>query len=152
MRLGARSLLPSYPEINSVTLNVILLDVYLSSRNPLGYRHHNLRFAPFHDNPVCVRDGDHAVLRRSKPTSLDCHLHPRKYADCGNAGNSRRAHRKTGGCSSTCYSDPLRLRRTWIPMAPSPQSASHSNCLQRWRSKSPIARIHCLALTQIQIP
>lgn len=70
-------MLPSDPEINSVTLNVILLDVYLSSRNPLGYRHHNLRFAPFHDNPVCVRDGDHAVLRRRKPASLDCHLHLR---------------------------------------------------------------------------
>jgi hypothetical protein len=33
-------------------------------------------------------------LRRSKPTSLDCHLHSRKYAECGNAGNSRRARRK----------------------------------------------------------
>lgn len=78
MKLGAGY----YPEMNSVTLNVILLDVYLSSRNPLGYRHHNLRFAPFHDNPDCVRDGDDAVLRRSKPASLDCHLHLRKYADC----------------------------------------------------------------------
>lgn len=94
MKLGARSLLPSDPEINSVTLNVILLEVFLSSRNPLGYRHHNLRFAPFHDNLDCVRDGDDGVLRRSKPASLDCYLHLRKYADCGNAGNSRRAHRK----------------------------------------------------------